>query len=60
MVNFFFFLGQNSLLKARNGKNKPERETHIRKKKMMMMIVEREREREREENLLYQFSKEKT
>ena len=56
----FFFWGQNSLLKARNGKNKLERETHIRKKKMMMMIVEREREREREENLLYQFSKEKT
>ena len=55
-------MGQNSLLKARNGKNKLERETHIRKKKMMMMIVEREREREREgeENLLYQFSKEKT
>ena len=48
----FFFLGQNSLLKARNGKNKLERETHIRKKKMTMMIVERERERERERRKL--------
>lgn len=40
----FFFWDKNSLLKARNRKNKTERNTHIRKKKMMMIVV-RERKK---------------
>lgn len=49
-----FFLGdKNSLLKARNRKNKTERNTHIRKKKINDDDC---CEREKEENLLYQFN----